>query len=396
MRLTSVLLALTALSIAACTQPNPPETDREVLEALYEAWGHPRWYGWQTDAPLGEWEGVTVNEEGRVVELDLRYSGLGGELPSQIGELDRLERLFLQENDFTGEIPPELGNLKNLRLLYLYENDFSGQIPPELGSMDNLTLMFLQENKLSGSLPSELVGMTIVVYGNSVTVPHNDRDKAALIDFFFATNGAQWGANTNWLSDRPLGEWEGVSVDGRGRVTGLFLSGGHLEVEVPISALTRLDQLRVLWIHNALGGEIPPELGDMKNLAWLNLEDNQLTGEIPPELGKLKNLGWLNLEHNLLLGDIPPELGSLSNLESLMLEYNRLSGEIPPELGNLSSLLSLTLRENRLSGDIPQELGKLGNLKKLWLRGNDLTGCIPAALQDVVRNDFSKVDLPFC
>ena len=84
------------------------------------------------------------------------------------------------------------------------------------------------------------------------------------------------------------------------------------------------------------------------------------------------------------------------NDRSLMLEYNRLSGEIPSELSDPSSLLSLTLRENRLSGDIPQELGNLSNLRKLWLRGNELSGCIPATSQDVDRNDFSKVGLPFC
>lgn len=119
-------LALMALSIAACVQhsspgtdtvvpapgksamvqPGSPGADRDVLLALYEAcWGHQGLYGWLSDAPLDEWEGVTTNEEGRVVELDLRHSGLGGELPLQIGELDRLERLFLQENQFSGQIP---------------------------------------------------------------------------------------------------------------------------------------------------------------------------------------------------------------------------------------------------------------------------------------------------
>lgn len=417
MKLRIALLVLTTLSTLVCVQPNPSGVDavvtasgnsemvehrpsgadREVLETLYEAcWGHQGLYGWLSNTPLNEWEGVTTDEEGRVIELDLRSSGLGGELPPRIGELDRLERLFLQENRFSGEIPPELGNLKNLRLLYLYENDFSGQIPPELGDLDNLTLMLLDRNELSGLIPRELTGMAIGLYGNSVNLPDNDRDKAALSELYFAIGGSQWGENTNWLSDRPLGEWEGVLVDGRGRVTGLFLSGGHSEVEIPISSLARLDQLRVLWVHAALAGEIPPELGDLENLSWIDLEDNRLTGEIPPELGKLKTLGWLNLEHNQLSGEIPPQLGNLPNLESLMLEYNMLSGEIPSELGNLSNLLSLTLRENRLSGAIPRELGNLSKLRQLWLRGNELSGCIPDTIQHVSRNDLSKVGLPFC
>lgn len=164
-----------------------------------------------------------------------------------------------------------MGNLKKLRLLYLYENYFSGPIPRELGNLNNLTLLLLDRNDLSGPLPSELTGMAISLSGNSVSVPENDRDKAALSDFYSAIYGAQSGENTNWPGDKPLGEWEGVFVDGRGRVTGLFLSGGHSEVEMPILELARLDQLRVLWIHAALVGEIPPQVGDLKNLAWLNL-----------------------------------------------------------------------------------------------------------------------------
>lgn len=134
------------------------------------------------------------------------------------------------------------------------------------------------------------------------------------LDLYSAIYGPQWGENTNWLSERPLGECEGVMVDGSGRVTGLLLYGGHSEVEIPISALARLDQLMALWIHATLAGEIPPEIGDLKNLAWLSLKDNRFIGKIPPELDRLKNLGWLNLEHNRLSGEIPPESGSRPNL----------------------------------------------------------------------------------
>ena len=38
-------------------------------------------------------------------------------------------------------------------------------------------------------------------------------------------------------------------------------------------------------------GEIPAELGNLSNLEWLRLDDNQLTGEIPAELGNLSKPG---------------------------------------------------------------------------------------------------------
>ena len=143
-------------------------------------------------------------------------------------------------------------------------------------------------------------------------------------------------------------------------------------------------------------GEIPPELGGLSNLTYLDLSGNQLTGEIPPELGGLSNLTYLSLSGNELTGEIPPELGGLSNLTLLSLSGNQLTGEIPPELGGLSNLTRLFLSRNQLTGEIPPELGGLANLQRLYLGGNLLTGCVPAGLRDVPNNDLDQLGLPFC
>ncbi len=98
---------------------------------------------------------------------------------------------------------------------------------------------------------------------------------------------------------------------------------------------------------------------------WLNaiiLTNNNLTGTLPPELGNLSELRWLDLDHNNLSGPIPSELGNLSLLQSLDLDENNLSGPIPSELGNLSLLQSLDLHQNNLSGPIPSVLGNLSEL----------------------------------
>ena len=50
-------------------------------------------------------------------------------------------------------------------------------------------------------------------------------DRAALVAVYNATGGPNWGVNTNWLSDKPLGEWYGVETDADGRVTELRLGG---------------------------------------------------------------------------------------------------------------------------------------------------------------------------
>ena len=38
-----------------------------------------------------------------------------------------------------------------------------------------------------------------------------ESDRAALVALYEATDGENWTNNTNWLSDRPIGEWYGVS-----------------------------------------------------------------------------------------------------------------------------------------------------------------------------------------
>ena len=46
-------------------------------------------------------------------------------------------------------------------------------------------------------------------------------DRDILEVFYHATGGPNWANNENWLTDRPLGEWHGVTTDAGGRVTEL-------------------------------------------------------------------------------------------------------------------------------------------------------------------------------
>ncbi len=76
-------------------------------------------------------------------------------------------------------------------------------------------------------------------------------DRAALVALYHATNGPNWANNSNWLSDRPLNEWHGVSTDGEGRVTGLALERNELLGAIPaeLGSLSKQQaRLRVLLI----------------------------------------------------------------------------------------------------------------------------------------------------
>jgi hypothetical protein len=129
-------------------------SDRLALEALFKSCGGAGWEqkgGWMTDAGLGEWEGVTVDAEGRVTKLDLHNNNLAGPLPSELQQLSALNVLYLSYNELTGPVPAELGQLGALTQLLLDENQLSGPIPAELRQLGALSFLYLQGNQqLSG------------------------------------------------------------------------------------------------------------------------------------------------------------------------------------------------------------------------------------------------------
>ena len=287
-----------------------PLSDREVLVALYDVTGGPDWThneNWRTDAPLGEWYGVEVDDQGRVVELGFVRNGLTGRIPRELGGLAYLRSLYLYRDDLTGPVPPELGNLANLESLSLGENDLTGPIPPELGNLANLESLSLHENDLTGSIPPELGNLT--------------------------------GLRRLNLAANRLTDW------------------------IP-SELGGLTNLRTLYLgRNDLTGAIPLELGNLTELRTLNLAANHLTGDVPPELGSLSYLSILYLGENELAGPVPPEYGGLMRLRSLALQANAdMSGALPASLTSLASLETLQTAGTALCA--PSDAGFLE-----WLQG---------------------------
>ena len=222
-------------------------------------------------------------------------------------------------------------------------------------------------------------------------------DRAALEALYDATGGANWRRNTNWKTDAPLSEWEGVQASDANRVWALRLADNNVAGRIP-RELGSLTDLRTIELQdNNLTGEVPRELGSLTNLEFLNLQRNNLTGEIPRGFGGLDRLVALNLHGNDLTGGIPHELGSLASLGQLNLNNNNLTGGIPRELGGLANLGALRLHDNNLTGGIPRELGSLTGLRDLRLHNNNLTGEIPrelARFEDTINPQRNGVILP--
>ncbi|MDE0394689.1 MAG: Ig-like domain-containing protein [Gammaproteobacteria bacterium] len=327
--------------------------DRTALESLYRAAGGDGWTrstGWiDGEVPgsdplpvpaLGRWHGITAEDSlGRVTEIDLADNGLSGELSLAVGDLGMLTALRLGGNpSLSGFLPHTLPRLSALREFRYAGTDLC--VPAEEFIRRWLNALEVHEGTDEDCAPTA--------------------DREVLRKLYNATGGERWFATGNWFTDAPLRDWHGVDADGQGRVVGLDLS------------------------HNGLVGAIPPEIVGLDALASLALAGNDLSGgPIPPELGALVNLEFLDLAGILVSGTIPSELGSLTRLLELDISGNELSGGIPPALANLSKLTHLDLADNGLTGPIPARLAELSTLEQLHLEGNGLWGPLPAELADL-------------
>ncbi|CAI9113947.1 OLC1v1037512C4 [Oldenlandia corymbosa var. corymbosa] len=76
--------------------------------------------------------------------------------------LNYMSGIDLSCNQLTGEIPPELGDLNKTRAMNLSHNHLQGSIPSNLSMLKLIESLDLSYNKLSGQIPRELVGLTFL------------------------------------------------------------------------------------------------------------------------------------------------------------------------------------------------------------------------------------------
>ena len=279
----------------------------------------------------------------------------------------------------------------------------------------------------------------------SAQVTVSDPVRSVLAALYKATGGDNWKNSTNWLSDAPVSEWQGVSTHNSNRSEGLGLRSSAS------AGLKRLD-----LSNSNLTGEIPATLGNLVDLEYLDLSGNALTGGIPTTLGGLTKLEVLKLHGNTgLTGPLPLSFADLSNMNTLTLAGTQVcapadtalqewlngvehrSGVVTcggPQSDDRSALIalyintdganwkqstnwltdeplsiwfgvgvnaaervdSLVLEENTLNGTLPAALGDLGDLKILDLSDNALSGSIPSefgSLTKLVTLDLSNNEL---
>ncbi|XP_057870642.2 receptor-like protein kinase HSL1 [Cryptomeria japonica] len=295
------------------------------------------------------WQGISCNTFNTVTTVDLTEASISGNLTSAICGLPNLTVLTLPGNAFRGPFPRGLLYCKRLHKLDLSSNHFSGTLPTRISELSDLKELNLAGNSFSGSIPPAF-GML--------------RKLEAL---FFSEN------SLNGEFPKFVGNLKSLK--------NLTFDNNPLHPGVISSELGNLKQLQQLWLQNcSLLGGIPTFLGNLTQLEELDLSLNNLSGEIPTSLMALSNLTHLFLYGNNLSGHIPANIGQLRSMYSLDFGDNQLHGAIPEGVSNLTYLNSLHLYNNRLTGEIPTELGKLRYLSYLKLFGNKLSGWLPQSL----------------
>ena len=286
--------------------------------------------------------------------LALNINKFGGELPKCIGNLSTsLAWLLLETNKIYGKIPTEIGNLINMERLDMWQNKLSGNIPSEIGKFQKLQFLALHENNLSGNIPFSFGNLTIL--------------------------------------------------------TNLYLHENNLQGKIPLSIGKCQNLINLFLANNNLSGLISPQvIGLSFSPIRLDLSANQFTGVLRMELGNFKNLEYLDISENMLFGKIPESLGSCVKLEFLAMRINHFQGIIPPSLASLRGLRSLDLSKNNLSGEIPKILENFVLLQFLNLSYNHFEGEVPIdgvfknmSATSIIGNDklcggMPKFQLPKC
>ncbi|GAY66122.1 hypothetical protein CUMW_246240 [Citrus unshiu] len=412
------------------------ETDRLALLAIKSQLHDPSGVtsSWNNAINLCQWMGVSCgHRHQRVTELDLSNQRIGGVLSPYVGNLSFLRYINLADNGFHGEIPQEIGNLLRLKKLALPNNSFSGTIPTNLSRCSNLIHFHVSNNKLEGQIPKEIGNLlklqTLAVNDNYLTgqLPDSVGNLSDLEVIRIMGNSlggkipSTLGLLRNLVSlNVAENKFSGMfprSICNISSLELIQLALNRFSGNLPFDIVVNLPNLRALAIGgNNFFGSIPYSLSNASNLELLDLSVNQFKGNVSIDFSSLKNLLWLNLEQNNLGTGTATDLDfvtfltncsslkalsladnqfggelphSIANLSSTVINFgigrNQISGTIPPGIRNLVNLIGFGAEENQLHGTIPDAIGELKNLQKLCMFRNFLQGRIPSGLGNLTK-----------
>ncbi|CAH1452710.1 unnamed protein product [Lactuca virosa] len=358
------------------------------------------WSAEEEEEDCCNWRGVTCNNQtGRVIELNIRFGGLEGEVSNSLLNLSYLTHLDLSFNSFHGTIPTFIGSMTRLRYLHLGWNEFNEIIPMSIGSMTHLRYLNLGWNHLNGAIPSFIGSLTELTFldlsNNSLygTIPQEFGNLTHLQYLYLEDVGRCRVENIEWLSH--LSHLEALGMDG----ISLAKQKYWLDVILSLRKLSwlsldgcELSQVMYLYSSSFLNSS-------SSSIVTLDLRNNNLNSSIYRWLLPLTSnkLRFLYLNGNMLDG-IPKYLGNLCSLETLVFHNNSVVVKFPDFLNNLSSgCTSLTLQglyagHNRFIGTLSNEILTFKNLSILDMSSCSLGPRFPKWIQKIKKLTALDID----
>mmetsp|Transcript_16614 Transcript_16614/g.36343 ORF Transcript_16614/g.36343 Transcript_16614/m.36343 type:complete len:744 (+) Transcript_16614:137-2368(+) len=353
--------------------------------------------------------GVQCNDAGEITSLLMPDNNLKGDLPPELGLLEALEHVSLYKNKLTGSIPEGFQYLNDLVTFVVEDNEMTGSIPEYVNEQwTNLELLSLAYNNFSGELPSFL-GMEkltqVALNHNSFSGEVNVFDSTPLLEVLLLNNNQFDGSFYHELLETiPVNMLDVSHNKLTGKIPADFydvevfsahnnLFTGHVP---PILWDDYEYKIRFLSLHSNpnMEGQIPHNIGQLTNLAKLDLGGIGLTGDIPASLNHLAKLEYLFLNDNDFddTQDFP-YLADAGKLKELSLRNCNIADSIPHWLGEWdTNLVYLDLSHNALTGDIPTNLHNLEELRFLLLSHNLLDGPVPDSLKTLENLNMVTVD----
>ncbi|XP_055806862.1 receptor-like protein 19 [Solanum dulcamara] len=310
---------------------------------------------WDQNIDCCLWPGVSCDEEGHVLALELDDEAIHGgiENSSSLFHLLYLEKLNLAYNGlYSVPIPTEIYKLANLTYLNLSRASFDGQIPMELSRLTKLEILDLS----GGNLKLERPDLKTLI-GKLANLRELYLDRVSI-----ALKGSEWCSALS--SSLPqLRVLSMIDCKISGPLDPVLLNLRFLSV-------IRLD-------YNNLSTMVPDFLADFTKLTTLSVKWCYLFGPFPSKIFQVPTLQQLDLSDNENLNGTLPEFPHKSSLREVVLNHTGFTGLLPDSIANLRDLTQLDLGACNFSGDIPSKMGNLTDLVHLDLSFNSFTGSIP-------------------
>ncbi|CAK9258887.1 unnamed protein product [Sphagnum jensenii] len=247
----------------------------------------------------------------------------------------------------------------------------------------------------------QYVAMLLLLVGAVIADPASD--------MVVLQNLKQGIINSRGWTDPDPCNWTGVRCDASGNVLWLRVRAFGL-IGTVTPDLKQLSQLQFLELNfNNFTGAMP-SLAGLSNLQFAYLDDNDFTSipgdffagltslqalyldnnpnlnlssgsggwSIPADVAACKAMTNLSMNAAGVNGALPEFLGQMPSLQVLALAYNGILGGIPSSFAS-SNLQVLELNNMAMSGSIAAVGGML-SLTSLWLQVNEFTGGVPEGL----------------